>query len=455
MRSGGSLSSRRVVIAGLVVALLGACTESDPPEGAPATTQPPGTDSVATDTPPTPEPTPAPAASDAASKPSVSDTAALPAPTTPAPASGEPFLVGVVNTEGVPGLDYPEFRQSFEAAAEYANTIGGIAGRPVELVSCIAKASPESSQACAQQMAGAKVNFVVLGLDVFVDHGTYAAAGIPVFGMVPVLPPDYQAPESAFLLGGNLSLSLAMAELATSPEYLGGMKIGILANDAPATSSALGVLEPALAKAGVEVTKVIGGLEETDAGYQGLVREVTAGDPDVIISLYGDAGCIGTMRARQSLGITTPVVTSNVCANRDILSVVGDAAEGWTFAGAQAQLEPIPGDPILEALSKVQGVPIEEVNQYGFATVGFVLLMSMVQLANGTADKVGADSLTGQAIFDYVSTEPGLTTYNGGSPIACGALPAYPSVCGNQLPAARYEGGTLVGVGDVDGSELL
>jgi branched-chain amino acid transport system substrate-binding protein len=435
-------------MAGLVLVAITACTEPEPAAQDSTAAAPP---SVAATEPPTPT---AADISVAATDPAPAVTEP-PADSVPAPATGTPFLIGVVNTEGVPSLDYPEFRQSFEAASDYANSIGGVGGRPFELVSCIAKGTPESSQACAQQMAEADVELVVLGLDVFVDHPTYEAAGIPVIGMVPIFPPDYQAPNAAFLIGGNLSLSAAMAKVATSPDYLGGKKIGILANDSAATASALGVLEPALAKAGAEVVKVTGGVEETDAGYQGLMREVTANNPDVIISLYGDAGCIGTMRARESLGITTPVVTSNVCANRDILSVAGTAAEGWHFAGAQEEVPPTPGDPMMEALSKVQGVPITEVNQYGFATVGFILFMSVVDFANATAATTGPDGVTGAAIFEAIRTDPTLTMYGGGTPVTCGKYPAYPSVCGMGLPVARFEAGKLVGLGTVDGADLL
>jgi branched-chain amino acid transport system substrate-binding protein len=451
MRSRGSLHShrlcRRVIAVGLLLASVAACTEPESGEVAPTTLQPDSAEQTPAPTTPTPLES---APEIVESQPSLA-----PPDTVSAPASGTPFIIGVVNTEGVPGLDYPEFRQSFSAASDYANSIGGVGGRPFELVECVAKGTPESSQACAQQMAEAEVELVLLGLDVFVDHPTYEAAGIPVIGMIPIFPPDYQAKNAAFLIGGNLSLSATMAKVATDPEYLGGKKIGILANDAAATASALGVLEPALAKAGATVVKVTGGVEETDAGYQGLMREVTADSPDVIISLYGDAGCIGTMRARQSLGITTPVVTSNVCANRDILSIAGDAAEGWHFAGAQEELPPTPGDPMMEALAKVQGVPIAEVNQYGFATIGFVLFMSMVDFANVTADKVGVDNLNGAAIFEAIRTDPSLSMYGGNSPVTCGKYPAYPSVCGMGLPVARYEAGKLVGAGTVDGSDLL
>ena len=48
-----------------------------------------------------------------------------PSSTTPAP-SGEPFVIGVVNSEGNPGVDFPDFSIAFRAAANYINSeLGG------------------------------------------------------------------------------------------------------------------------------------------------------------------------------------------------------------------------------------------------------------------------------------------------------------------------------------------
>ena len=52
--------------------------------------------------------------------------------------TGEPFVIGVVNTEGAPGTDFPEFSNAFRAAAAYVNAeLGGIGGRPGELEVCL------------------------------------------------------------------------------------------------------------------------------------------------------------------------------------------------------------------------------------------------------------------------------------------------------------------------------
>ena len=74
-----------------------------------------------------------------------------------APPTVKEMVIGLVNSEGTPGLDFPEMRIDIEAAIDYLNQHGGMGGRPIKLETCATKASPESSQACAQVMAGKNV----------------------------------------------------------------------------------------------------------------------------------------------------------------------------------------------------------------------------------------------------------------------------------------------------------
>ena len=61
------------------------------------------------------------------------------------------------------------------------------------------------------------------------------------------------------------------------------------------------------------------------------------------MTLYDGAGCIGTMRGRTALGITTPVLAPSSCAESDVIDQVGDDALGWIFLGAQTN-EPSPAN---------------------------------------------------------------------------------------------------------------
>ena len=70
----------------------------------------------------------------------------------------------MVNTVGVPGLDFPEYATASQATADYLNEHGGLGGRPIELEICEGGGTPETSAACAQDLVGKGVEMVYLGL---------------------------------------------------------------------------------------------------------------------------------------------------------------------------------------------------------------------------------------------------------------------------------------------------
>ena len=275
------------------------------------------------------------------------------------PATGEPLKIGLINSEGVPGLDFPEIRINTEATFAYLNEHGGYGGRPLELVSCASKASPETSQSCAQEIAGSDVELVLLGLDLFPSYPTFEASGLPVIGLLPLLPGDYTA-DALFVTGGNATLAAGMAGVAA--EQFDAQSVGIISADAPGSNGTEAALIASLDMAGIEYTSIKGGTEETDAGFQGLMSQANAGNPDLLVSLYDGPGCIGTMRGRTSLGITTPVLAPSSCAAAEVIEQVGDEALGWIFLGAQTNEPSAANDLIGEIMSPVLDVPAEEID---------------------------------------------------------------------------------------------
>lgn len=79
-----------------------------------------------------------------------------------APPTGEEMVIGLANTEGTPGLDFPEIRLNIASAIDYLNQHGGVGGRPIEIENCTVNGSPETSQACAQELTGKGVELVMV-----------------------------------------------------------------------------------------------------------------------------------------------------------------------------------------------------------------------------------------------------------------------------------------------------
>jgi len=421
-----------VLLAGLAVA---ACGGGDG-DGGTSPTQPASTEAPVT--------TETPVASEAPSE------TGAPAVEEAGPPTGEEMLVGMVNTEGTPGLDFPDIRRFAAGAFDYVNEHGGFGNRPVRLVTCIAKGSPETSQSCAQELVGKGVELVLLGLDLFPDYKTYEAAGIPVIGALPILPIDYTA-NALFMTGGNATVTAVMA--AVAKEYIGASKVGILSADNAGANSTVSSLEAALAAVGIEFETVKGGDNETDAGYQGLMREVARGNPDLIVSLYSDAGCIGTMRGRAALGITIPVITTNICADDDVIAQVGDDADGWMFVGVPADVESPERAVLRRVIAPVLGVAEDEVDTtgLGLGSLGSLLVLSLRMHAAQMVEE-GLE-VTGPSLYEYLQGDHGLVLFGGETPLECGALEKYPAVCTFGLPVAEYKGDGLVA--PVEGLELV
>lgn len=350
------------------------------------------------------------------------------------PAAGEPIVIGMVNTEGTPGLDFPEMRTDTDLAVTYLNQHGGMGGRPVQIEHCVSAGSPETSQACAQELSGKGVELVMLGLDLFPGYDTFAASGIPVFGALPVLSADYSA-EALFLTGGNATAMAGVVALAV--EKFEASTVGIISADNPGANSSETALVGALEKAGLSYVSVKGGDNETDAGFQGLMREANSENPDVLVSLYSDAGCIGAMRGRVLLGIETPMISTAICGSAEVIDVVGDDALGWSFVGVGA-----PADtPAAKAFDELlePGYGDASSTSLGLGALGIGQVMTLAVVANAVVAEGG--EVTGPVIYDRLSTSTDLKNFPNDNILVCGISESYPSICTFELPIGEYVAG--------------
>jgi ABC-type branched-subunit amino acid transport system substrate-binding protein len=352
------------------------------------------------------------------------------------PATGPVFTIGMTNTEGAAGgLDYPQIRTMAQGSVDYLNKHGGMGGRKIKLEACVVKASPETSAACAQELVGKKVDAVLLGLDIFPGYKTFDAASIPVFGVLPILPGDYTA--NALVFGGGNATSMAATAAAAKIHY-NAKSVAIVAADNPGTAGTVASLSGSLAKAGITFKVVKGGDNETDAGYQGLMREAAKDNPDVIVSLYGDAGCIGTVRGRASLGIKIPVLSTVICAGSDVRKAVGDDLLGWAFPAAQTD-KLTPERAILQAIAapvlKIKAADVDP-GALSLGALGVQGIMTLAEHANRMKTKKIA--VTGASLFSFIKASRGTTAWPNGAALECGAVPTYSAVCAFTFPVAEY-----------------
>jgi branched-chain amino acid transport system substrate-binding protein len=192
-----------------------------------------------------------------------------------------------------------------------------------------------------------------------------------------------------------------------------------------------------------------GGDNETDAGFQGLMAQATADDPDVLFSLYADAGCIGTIRGRVALGIETPVITTAICSSAEVTSQVGDDAEGWYFVGASTEETGTPEADDLQVI--LQSLGFTNSTELGLGALAATGLLSLANIAATVAADGG--EVTGASIYEALGASDGVVNWPDGFPFACGAAEAYPTICNFIFPIATWVAGT--GIETVPGFEAL
>lgn len=430
--------------------------------------------------------TAAPAAADTTAAPAAADTTAAPADTTAAgKATGEPIKIGVQNLEGDPNGSFPEFSLSMQAAADYVNAeLGGLGGRPIDIVLCKSIVSPDDSQRCANELSADGVDLAISTINFFGNQfSIYKGSNIPVLTVTPITIADFTSPGT-FAIGaggGCLGAHTGVIEFATNQiEKIEGIdveKVAVPWADTPPGVVCYNDLE-------AKPLDVLNGSEPGDSKRAGSkpnltyigvpiapatpdltaqATQVLDSNPDVIVFSAQGADCWNLVDAMGRLGWTpqkTPLVLTGACIDFAAMKKAGDLAKGIYFQGTEngilAPLDGLKGQQLADATTyQTKGV------QYGlskddlfkgFAAQGFSAIMSIWEIAQTVkSDVTGASIAAGYAATD--GTQPSF----GNSPLNCkGAPTPYISVCGSSVAISQWDGEKLVTVVDrLSGLDLV
>jgi branched-chain amino acid transport system substrate-binding protein len=372
-------------------------------------------------------------------------------------ASGDPVKIGYVNQEGGTPA-FPEASVGIDAGVWFINNfLGGVGGRPIELVKCFVT-KEEDGQKCAQEMlADEDVQVVITGalfngnaplLDTLKDKK-------PTIIGNPVTTPEFLATDGFALTPGSPGVVQGLAVFAAKyvPEIEGKEvnKVAVVYNDNPAGTIAFTALtKPILEQFGVEVTGVpvadtAGATEMATA-----IQSSGADTADVFYPLVTIQGCIGIYDALKTLEIETTVVTTGLCFGipmQDHLKTVGEQGnlpDGWYFGGYGFAYE-IPGNPELDAymdaaLAWAEETGVENPEYTGFGGPTFAALMTIVQFMNA-----GATDSDGIRAAVKAFTGP---MWAGVGEFKCGGNPTFPSLCGFSIGIQQQQGTDYVSIAD-------
>ncbi|MDH3705739.1 MAG: ABC transporter substrate-binding protein [Acidimicrobiia bacterium] len=413
---------RRAMVVASALVLLAAGCGSDGDDGAGPTTTAGATDATAAPT--------TTGGSDGATTTAPGDTTAATAEgdqTGPADDSLEPVIIGLLNQENVPGLSFPESRESVEAVAEYINAErGGINGHPVVIESCV-NASPEEAQSCAQELASIDgIHAITLGVNVFVSgfdmYGTFG--DIPVVGGTPLFDGDFAAPTARYFYGGSLSVFSAMAAFAA--EDLGAQNVAILQQDGPAGAAAIAPIEQVFAITGTDFEVILLPTEGGDATAQ----VTQAQGADAILMLGSKDTCGPVIQAVDLLGVPKDtVVHTGTCNDDEVLDAVGELAVGSHFhtTGYTERTNNAPDDKQAEIATREEAFDqyAPDIARGAFASVGAQAMFNIEQLF----EEIGFESLTPEGILATMDDGTARASW-ATTDYQCPTLPEFPAVCG-------------------------
>jgi branched-chain amino acid transport system substrate-binding protein len=290
---------------------------------------------------------------------------------TPKQATGSPITVGLLNLESGP-VTFPEYRQAAETAVKYINDYkGGIGGHPVQIASCATDGQPSTSARCAGQIADKHPALILGGADTGAPGAfpVWERKGLAYLGGIPFTPVESNAPNAVQFY--SISIGDNVATSAYAARTLHAKTASVLyTDDTQGKFTGLGVIVPALSKAGVKVKPVP--VAPSAADLTSVAASAIASHPDVVYVNSPNA-CPGLLTALKSVGNTAKIIGIDPCTSPQALQTAGDAAEGLYFAQPFESLDS--GSPdaklMLAALQKYgpRDLALDSIAQAGFSTV--------------------------------------------------------------------------------------
>jgi branched-chain amino acid transport system substrate-binding protein len=374
-------------------------------------------------------------------------------------AEGEPYKIGYVNAE----VYFPESTVGLNAAVAFANAeLGGIGGRPIEIVEC-AVAPGDDGAVCGTQMANDP------GVDVVVT-GALPDAHQALFdaleGSKPVLIgngltlEDFTTTAGVSYSAGSPSVVPALGFTATDLLPSTPTAVAVIHEDSAAGALAVQLLlQPVLEAGGATVTSIPIPTTATATEVQSAMLAAGVEAADVFIPVVAIQQCINVADSIEALGIAPTVVTTGLCVGApmreylDSVGVEGETPDGWYLVGnGYNEFAPDRESGSLTYVNKMleYGEPAPgatSIEISGFAGASFANVMTLMKLINqvglAAAEPAGIDA----AMRAYAG--PAMLQVG---PLDCGAVSIldldFPAVCASQAGVQQFEDGEWISIAD-------
>ena len=312
---------------------------------------------------------------------------------TPKAASGEPIKIGFIGAGKAAAIDNTNELVIANATAKYVNDyLGGIAGRPLQLITCADLATPSGATDCANKLLADGVAAVVS------SQQANPAAVMKVLepAKVPYIP--WIGADPSVLLGaGAFTITNPLVGFAGPIKIAqqdGVKKVAIVSVDVPAAKALPTFAGPLFKKAGIDLTTTFVPLGTPDLTPQ-IQAALSGGAKEFYI--VGDISlCTNTIKALKTLGYTGKVISNQNCLLDPSASSIG-GFDGLIFDNAYS-IDPNDHDmQLLNAIAAkyAPGTPVSAANTGnvlgGFAgVIAFARAMAGLSPTNATPAGVAA-----------------------------------------------------------------
>ena len=370
-------------------------------------------------------------------------------------ASGDPVKIGWANTSDF----FPDADVAADAVVSYVNgKLGGIGGRPLELVKC-AMSVPEDGAKCGAQFANDdSIVMVVSGQSLVGTADLYTAlqGKKPVYTSSPLGIDDFLSQVTVSYFSGALGAGMGVASFVSSD--ITPKTIAFVITDDAAGRGGYAVLEPILKRAGAELRPLFVQPTATAPEVEAALQAVQADTAEAIVIGLFEQGCIAAYDALKNLGIdatVVPVVAVAPCrgpAVQEHLKSVGDTSlvpNGWYYTGAGFNLFTGGAESGIDSFVDVMTVAGQPELVYTVGTEDIVSgLMSMVKHLNSAAGDYSFATLDG-----LIRSFEGPVMLTAGT-MGCGKPTLFKGVCATKVSMSRYLDGkwedTRVGDNAID-----
>lgn len=294
-------------------------------------------------------------------------------------ATGEPVKIGWMSTGQTQAVDTIDEIRGAEMAAAYANAhLGGLGGRPIEVVVCEDKGTPAGAQACGNQFVSEGVAAVAAGSSSASDQTIQILdpAGIP-FAANLVSTQTMLGAENGFVFYNPLAAFGTPAAYARSEDISSAAVIVI---DVPAASGPAKQLSPAFF-GNVDATAEVIAIPPGTADMTPQIQAAQENEPGMFHIAGDPTFCDSALRSIRTLGIDAPITMLDRCMSEDGGASVPGGYDGITVI-AQAVQEP--GDEEFDLFLAVLDEYGDGLENNGDARSGYSGMLSLIRGVNAS-----------------------------------------------------------------------